>query len=251
MRGGGLGWDRAMSDSPYILTRSEVEYERRWKLLHDDLRNLANSISLLNILHECKRTYLVEMNVSPAFYNTIEEALWSHVVVSTWKYFDKRRDVYGLSKHLEWVSKHLEIFTVESKARRFGLTIDHPRILGSSDLTLDDLAAYRRRYDSQRSSSKRIEEARHTVYAHRNESLLKANSKGVSLKEIKVAFNCIFWILDQISVCWDGTHYFAAVGNIGDITETLRIVKTFREKGGYSHAFNRKSARYIDKGDIK
>jgi hypothetical protein len=73
-------------------TTVESQFEEYRKYLHDEIVRLASYIRLYRHLHERRTDRLAEMNLAPAFFSLVIDALFSAIVLWVDKLFDKKSE---------------------------------------------------------------------------------------------------------------------------------------------------------------
>jgi hypothetical protein len=99
------------------LREVEKKFENYREKLLQELMHLACYIRLYRRLHERRTDRLAEMNVAPAFFQIITDALFSSIVLWVDKILGHRSE-RGLVNFLSFIESNLKIFTISELQRR-------------------------------------------------------------------------------------------------------------------------------------
>jgi hypothetical protein len=115
---------------------------RDW--LQQELSKLATYVRLYRRLHERKEDRLREMNIAPAFFLTVIDALFSAIVLWVDKLFGERSE-RGLVNLLGFIEQHCHIFDIKELQRRKNYPNDHWMLQNRKPVTIESIRADRTR----------------------------------------------------------------------------------------------------------
>src|SRR5712692_9561169 len=85
--------------------------------LHQEKSALSSFITIHRQLYESREDRLKEINIAPAFFQTVTMALYSSIIIWADKLLDPRGQM-GYFDFLNFVEKNLHAFTVEALRSR-------------------------------------------------------------------------------------------------------------------------------------
>ena len=128
------------------MNNSEAEkyFEDYRESLQQELSKLATYVRLYRRLHERREDRLKEMNIAPAFFSTVIDALFSAIVLWVDKLFGDRSE-RGLANLLSFIEQHRHIFDIKELQRRKHYPNDHWMLQNRNPVTIDTIRADRTR----------------------------------------------------------------------------------------------------------
>ncbi len=130
-----------------MATVSSPEAERKFedyrRYLHYEATRLAGYIALFRRLHEHRNNRLNEINIAPAFFSIVIDALLSASILWTDKLFDERGK-RGIFNFLKFVENNITIFSVLELKRRKNYPDGH-WMLKREDITIQKIDEDRKR----------------------------------------------------------------------------------------------------------
>ncbi len=127
-----------LGDVPMEKTEAEQKFEEYRKYLHQEAIRLASHIKLYQRLHELRAERLDEMNIAPAFFQVVVDALFSTIVLWTHKMFDEKSE-RGLTNFLIFGEYNRKIFKLEELQRRKNYPDDHWMLKDRKPITLETI----------------------------------------------------------------------------------------------------------------
>jgi|APSaa5957512535_1039671.scaffolds.fasta_scaffold58867_2 hypothetical protein len=119
-------------------TEAEQKFEEYHKYLRQEAIRLVSHIKLYQRLHELRAERLDEMNIAPAFFQVVVDALFSTIVLWTHKMFDEKSE-RGLTNFLTFCEYNLKIFKLEELKRRKNYPEDHWILKDRKPITLETI----------------------------------------------------------------------------------------------------------------
>jgi hypothetical protein len=98
-------------------TTDELKFEEYRQQLREEAVRLACYVRVYRRLHERRQDRLAEMNLAPAFFQTVTDALFSAIVLWVDKLCDERSE-RGLHNFLTFVEHHQDILSIDALKRR-------------------------------------------------------------------------------------------------------------------------------------
>lgn len=105
-------------------TADELKFEEYRQHLREEAVRLACYVRVYRRLHERRHDRLEEMNIAPAFFQTVTDALFSAIVLWVDKLCDERSE-RGLQNFLTFVEYHQDMFSIDALKRRRGYPDGH------------------------------------------------------------------------------------------------------------------------------
>lgn len=125
-------------------SEAEKHFEEYREWLKLELTKLATYVRLYRRLHERTEDRLEEMNIAPAFFSTVIDALFSAIVVWVDKLFGERSE-RGLVNLLSFIEQHRHIFGIKELQRRKSYPDGHWMIERRKPVTIESIRADRTR----------------------------------------------------------------------------------------------------------
>jgi hypothetical protein len=123
------------------------EMEKRFEKYRDNLWQeavwTASYVALYHKIYERKRDRREEMNIAPAFFETVTNALRSAMILWGCKLFDEREQ-RGIFNFLTFIEQNRNIFTIEQLKRRKSYPDDH-WMLNRAPITFETITEDRER----------------------------------------------------------------------------------------------------------
>ncbi len=205
--------------------------EYREALLRECIR-LVSAIELFKHLHERKADRLDEMNIAPAFFARVLEALLTEIIIWTYKLLNPREKL-GFPKYLSFIEKNIDIFSIEALQRRKNYPDGH-LMLRREPITCGTIKRDRRRIRELDEAIASIKLRRNRFYAHFDKRHFteptrlfeKSVIKWSDLDEIVLVMQDIF---DTYSAVYDGNTFELKPVNIDDVDLVLDILHEHNE----------------------
>jgi hypothetical protein len=125
-------------------SEAEKHFEEYREWLQLELSKLATYVRLYRRLHERMEDRLNEMNIAPAFFSTIIDALFSAIVLWVEKLYGERSE-RGLVNLLAFIEEHRHIFDIKELQRRKNYPNDHWMLKNREPVTIESIRADRTR----------------------------------------------------------------------------------------------------------
>jgi hypothetical protein len=210
-------------------------FEQYRESLKQEMTRLACFIRVYRLLHERRADRLEELNIAPGFFLTVEDALFSAIVLWIDKLFATDAD-RGLHNFLKFVEYHRPLFSIEAFQRRRNLPdrdwrldrapVDHAMVTADREAitNFEPLQSFRLRRDKF-----------HAHFDKRyffNRSRI-AEDAPLKWSDLDQTIELLKDILNRYSAAYDGEVFHVEPLNANDLNYLLDCVrKAKREHNG-------------------
>jgi hypothetical protein len=206
------------------------EAEKYFEIYRDALRfeaqRLVSYMSIYRNLHERRKDRLNEMNISPAFYQVILDALFTSIVLWTDKLFGEKSE-RGFVNFLKFSEINHNIFEISELKRRNNYSDKH-WMLDREPITLNTIRADMEQL-SKIEALPSFKTRRDKFHAHFDKEYFfdrkkisdDAPLKWGDLKEIEETMSSI---INRYSTAYDGNIFSIKPTNINDVNRTLNML---------------------------
>ncbi len=122
----------------------EQRFEDYRKFLKNEAQRLAGYIAVYRTLLKRTDDRLEEINIAPAFFSTVIDALFSVIILWTDKMFDEKAQ-RGLVNFLTFCEHNRRIFAVKELQRRRGYPDDHWMLRDRADVSYQMIQDHRQK----------------------------------------------------------------------------------------------------------
>jgi hypothetical protein len=200
-----------------------------------EAQRLGMFVALYRYLHECRHDRLEELNLAPAFFQTVLTALRSGIVAWSHKFLvgGSRQEV-SMGTFLNFTGQHLVIFGTEAFRERRGLAVDAWQVRNHIAPTTEAVRLDRRRLAAL-TALPSLRVLRDKFHAHfdpqyflRPEELDEA--APLTWGELTEIRRVIEDILNRYSVAFDGDHFVFDPLNQLDVEHVITALHEHRER---------------------
>jgi hypothetical protein len=201
----------------------EKTFEQYRESLKQEAGRLACFIRVYRLLQERRGDRLEELNITPCFFQTVEDALFSAIVLWIDKLFAEGKE-RGLHNFLRFVENHQPLFSTEEFQRRRGLpdgdwrleraSVDYAMVAADREaiINFEPLKSFRLRRDK--------------FHAHFDKRYFFDRSRiaeeaPLTWSDLDKAIELFKNILNQYSGAYDGAVFHIEPLNIDDLNYLL------------------------------
>jgi hypothetical protein len=210
--------------TPMDKTEAEQKFEEYRDYLRQEATRLASYIALYRRLHELRAERLDEMNIAPAFFQIVIDALFSVIVLWVHKMFDEKSE-RGLADFLTFCEYNRDIFELKELQRRKNYPNGHWMLKDGKPVTVETI-------NEDRESIKKLQFLpsfklrRDKFHAHfdkkyffdRTKLTHEAPLKWSDLTEVVEVMKDV---INRYSAAYDGSLYALEPINVTDIDSLL------------------------------
>ena len=187
-------------------SETEKKFEDHRNKLRHEATCLASYIALYRNLHERRTDRLAEMNLAPAFFQTVIMALNSALILWVSKLFDKNGQ-RGIFNFLSFIENNLGIFSIEQLQRRRNYPAGH-RLLDQEPITVETINEYKRLIESLECLPS-FRTRRDKFYAHFDKEYFfdpdrLAEEAPLTRDDLEEVVRILSEIIDHYSCAYDG-----------------------------------------------
>ena len=201
-------------------TEAEQKFEEYREYLRQEAVRLASYIALYRRLHELQAERLNEMNIAPAFFQVVIDALFSVIVLWVYKMFDENAK-RGLANFLTFCEYNRNIFELKELQRRNSYPDEHWMLKDRKPVTIETINEDReqiRKLESLPSFKRR----RDKFHAHFDKKYFfdrKKLAQEAPLKwsDLTQVVETMKTIINRYSADYDGSLYALEPLNVNDI----------------------------------
>jgi hypothetical protein len=201
----------------------DQKFEEYRRYLGEEVRRLAMYIRVYRRLHERREDRLNELNIAPAFFGTVIDALFSVIILWVDKLFDEKGE-RGFFNFLTFIEYNRESISIAALQRRRGYPDGH-RMLERTPITLAVINEDRARIRALEALPS-FKLRRDKFHGHFDKDYFfdrKRLRVEAPLKwdDLDHALNLMHEILERYSAPYDGQLHALAPLNIDDIDRLL------------------------------
>lgn len=215
------------------------DFERKFidyrKYLSDEIHRFRDAASVYRQINERTNDYLDEINLAPAFFRVVEDALFTTIVLWADKLFDEKGE-RGLFNFLNFVDYNRQWLTTPELQRRRGYPDGHWMLQGRVPITADSIEADREKI-RHLAALQSIRTRRDKFHGHFDKDYFFDRSKlqleaPIRWSELDEAGEVMGKILNDYSVDFDGSMNSWQTMNIDGLTRLLEAAA----RGKSAHA---------------
>ncbi len=200
-----------------------------------EAQRLRMFIAIYRYLHERRYDRLAELNVAPAFFQTVLTALRTGIVIWCHKFIvgGSRQEV-SLLTILTFIGAHLDLFSTEEFQRRRGLPADAWQIRQHEPPTSQVVRADRRRVTAL-SAIPSIRLLRNQFHAHFDphyflDPALLEHNLTLTWTDLTAIRDVIEDILNRYSVAFDGDRFVFEPLNEFDVEHVMEALRLYADQ---------------------
>lgn len=213
----------------------EQKFDEYRECLHDEVSRLATYARIYRRLHERRGDRIEEMNIAPAFFQLITDALFSVIVIWIDKLFDERGGA-GFFNFLTYVEYNRSLLSLSELKRRRQYPDGH-WMLNRESITLDVINDHRRQIRELEALPKftlrRDKFQAHFDKAYFFERGRLATEAPLMWSDLEKATALMWDILNTYSTSFDGKSYAGEplnAADVDDLLDTLHFARTARRR---------------------
>lgn len=219
----------------------EPEFDRKFedyrRYLREEVRRLAMYVRVYRRLHERRKDRLDELNIAPAFFGTVLDALFSVIILWVDKLFDEEgeRGLFNFLTFIEYNREHLSIRALQGRRGypdghwmldKTPITLRAINEDRASILALQGLPSFKLRRDK--------------FHAHFDKDYFFDRKRldveaPLELSDLEQALNLMHQILERYSAAYDGQIHALDPLNIDDLDRLLDQLHHATRKRGSPH----------------
>ena len=206
----------------------EEHFRSYRKYLSSEIHRFCDSASVYRQISERTHDYLPELNLAPAFFHTVEDALFTMIVLWADKLFDEKGE-RGLFNFLTLVEYNRDWMTTAELQRRRGYVDGHWMLQNRTPITAQSIQHDR---ESIRSLGilKSVRIRRDKFHGHFDKDYFFDRARlrdeaPLQWKDLKEATRMIGTMLNAYSADFDGELLSWKTMNIGDLEHLLRAAR--------------------------
>ena len=212
-------------------TEVEKQFEQYHQFLRQEGGRLAGYISLYQRLHELRSERLDEMNIAPAFFQTVLDALFSVIVLWVQNMFSQKSE-RGLANFLTFCENNRAIFDIKELQRRKNYPDGHWMLKNREPVTLQTIQKDRERINKLESLPN-FKLRRDKYHAHFDKEYFfdrEKLSEEAPLKwaDLTQVVEVMKEILNNYSADYDGNLYVLEPINVTDVDHLLERLHRFK-----------------------
>lgn len=211
----------------------EDKFKEYRENLYQEARKLSDYADLYRRLHERRKDRLDEMNMAPAFFQTVIDILLSSIIIYTHNLFDPRAE-RGFINFLKFIENNIKIFNILELKKR----IKHPDrdwVSNHKSITFETIQEDIVKIN-QIESLPSFKLRRDKAQAHLDKEYFFDKSKlsddaPLTWGDFKQIVEVMDDIINRYSVAYDGEILCLTTTNINDIDHLLDVLHKFRNHG--------------------
>jgi len=213
-------------------TKSEIEFELYREGLLKEGQRLASYVRLYRRLHERKADRLDEMNLAPAFFTIVIDALSSALVIWVEKLFSKKSE-RGLVNFLEVCKNNIDIFDSKELHRRRNFPDGH-WALCKQPITIQIIQEDREKVEKLESfGSFKLRRDKFCAHFDKEYFLDRERlSEDAPLRwlDLEEPLKIMNEIIDRYSAAYDSNSFSLLLSNVNDVDYLLDFLREARER---------------------
>jgi len=198
---------------------TEKEFEEYRLHLRSEASRLVCYVALYQKLNERRTDRLEEMNLAPAFFSTVTDALFSAIILWVDKLFDEKGQ-RGIFDFLAFIENNRSILAIEQLKRRRNYPDGH-WMLDRDEITTEQINADRERIKNL-DCLKSFEIRRDKFHAHFDKDYFfdrdrLADEAPIKWGDFKKVIEVLSDIINNYSAAYDGNLFELAPMNVNDL----------------------------------
>jgi len=219
------------------LTRDKFEahFREYREHLQREVGRFRDAASVFRQIDERRDDYLSELNLAPAFFHTVEDSLFTTIILWADKLFDEKGE-RGLFNFLSLIENNRDWMTVQELQRRKSYSDDHWMLQGRVPITFKSIEEDRQRI-RKLVALKSIQLRRNKFHGHFDKEYFFDRQKlqreaPMTWENLTEAGETMVTMLNDYSVDFDGQMFAAETMGIDDLTRLLHAARRGRGKLG-------------------
>ena len=215
------------------LGRDEFEaYFREYREhLQREVGRFRDAASVYRQINERTQDYLDELNLAPAFFHTVEDSLFTTIILWADKLFDDRGE-RGLFNFLSVMEYNRNWMSVQELQRRKSYPNGHWMLQGRVPITFESIEEDREKI-RRLAALKSIQLRRDKFHSHFDKEYFFDRQKlqreaPITWENLKEAGDVMMSVLNDYSVDFDGQRFASETMGIDDLTRLLHAARKGR-----------------------
>jgi len=206
----------------------EQRFEEYRKFLTNEAQRLAGYMAVYRTLQQRRDDRLEEMNIAPAFFSTVIDALFSVIILWTDKMFDERSK-RGFVNFLTFCEHNHRIFTVKELQRRQCYPDDHWMLHDRADVSYQMIQDHRQKLQ-QLKCLPSIRTRRDKFHAHFDTEYFFDRKKisadaPLTYNDLQEIRDTMTEVINAYSASYDGQLFALESLNITDVDTLLNRLR--------------------------
>lgn len=206
----------------------DEQFQKYREHLRLEINRFCDCASVYRQISERTKDYLPELNLAPAFFRTVEDALFTTIVLWADKLFDEKGE-RGLFNFLTFVEYGRKWMAPKELQRRRQYPDDHWMLQGRTLITARSIELDRERIRSL-AALKSIRIRRDKFHGHFDKDYFFDRSRlkeeaPLQWKDLDDAADVMRDMLNKYSAEFDGQLFASKTMNIADLTVLLRAAR--------------------------
>lgn len=215
-------------------SENELKFEEYRQYLHKEATRLTSYIVLYRGLEELRYERLDEINMAPAFFQVVVDALLSAIVLWVEKIFDEQSQ-RGLINFLTFCEYHRDLFALKELQRRKNYPDDHWMLKNREPITCQTIINDKKRVSNVQSLPS-FKLRRDKFHAHFDKKYFfdrekLENDAPLKRSDLTQLIEVMKDIINKYSADYDGSLYAIEPFNINDIEYLLNCLHSYKNKG--------------------
>jgi AbiU2 len=203
---------------------TEKRFEEYRQYLVSEAIQAASYVALFRKLYERRRDRLEVMNIAPAFFETVTNALRSAIILWVDKLFDERGE-RGIFNFLAFIEQNRNIFAIEQLKRRKNYPNDHWMLNRVPPITLETITEDRERIKSI-DCLKSFKTRRDKAIAHFDKKYFDdperlSEEAPLTWGDLNKVIEALGEIINRYSAAYDAQSFSLRLSNINDLDYLL------------------------------
>lgn len=196
--------------------------------LQREVGRFRDAASVLRPINERKHDYLSELNLAPAFFHTVEDSLFTTIILWADKLFDEKGE-RGLFNFLSLIEYNRDWMTVQELQRRRSYSDDHWMLQKRVPITFESIEKDRQ-IIRQLAALKSIQIRRDKFQGHFDKDYFFDRERlkreaPITWENLKEAGEVMVTILNGYSADFDGNLFAPESMSIDDLTRLLHTAR--------------------------
>lgn len=209
------------------IPETEMQFQAYRHYLNSEATRLACYVALYRRLFERRNDRLQEMNLAPAFFSTVTDALFSAIILWADKLFDEKGQ-RGIFDFLVFIESNLSMLAIEQLKRRRGFPDGH-WMLNRDSITLETVKVDRERIRTLE-CLKSIAIRRDKFQAHFDKEYFFDRNRleeeaPLIWDDFERVIQVLSDIINQYSTAYDGNVFVLTPANIDDLDDLLNRLR--------------------------
>jgi hypothetical protein len=215
------------------MTQVEQNFKKRLEKIEQELRHAHSKLELQFHLNELRKTHLDELNIAPAFFGMVIQALATDSLMSFSRIFERGAKRSTLWQFISFVENNLAIFSKEAFAARNSGSLRYWH--AERAITEQTIVEHHRKLKANEKILKNLQYRRNKKLAHADKQFSEFPEKlqhvaPLSYADLGKLAKSAFDILNSYSLAFENTYLTQRPINLFDVDRVLDILKKHQDK---------------------